>query len=123
MEFVIALAGTRRSPAVLAAVVCALNIQTVLEMCWLGAFLLESFHSPLGPRAWPSAPAQVGAGDPKGARRAARLGVLAAFCAAATAAGGLMVARPWIARLYSHDAGRRGVNESMRAGPRVASIF
>ena len=36
MEFVIALAGTRRSPAVLAAVVCALNIQTVLEMCWLG---------------------------------------------------------------------------------------
>ena len=48
--------------------------------------------------------AQVGAGDPKGARRAARLGVLAAFCAAATTAGGLMVARPWIARLYSHDA-------------------
>ena len=36
MEFVIALAGTRRSPAVLAAVVCALNVQTVLEMCWLG---------------------------------------------------------------------------------------
>ena len=48
--------------------------------------------------------AQVGAGDPKGAKRAARLGVLAAFCAAATTAGGLMVARPWIARLYSHDA-------------------
>ena len=48
--------------------------------------------------------AQVGAGDPKGAKRAARLGVAAAFAAASTAAGGLLAARPLIAHLYSHDA-------------------
>ena len=48
--------------------------------------------------------AQVGAGDPEGARRAARLGVLAVFCAAATTAAGLIAARPLIAHLYSHDA-------------------
>ena len=72
------------------------------------AFLLESSHSPLEVHAARWSQASVGRpgrrGDPKGARRAARLGVLAAFCAAATTAGGLMVARPWIARLYSHDA-------------------
>jgi len=93
-ELVFALAGTRRSPAVLAAVTCALNIQTVLEMCWLGAMVATSV----------AVGAQVGAGDPKGAKRAARLGVLAAFCAAAITAAGLIVARPLIARLYSHDA-------------------
>ena len=94
MELVIALAGTRRSPAVLAAVVCALNIQTVLEMCWLGAMVATSV----------AVGAQVGAGDAAGAKRAARLGVGAAFAAASTAAGGLLAARPLIARLYSHDA-------------------
>ena len=78
----------------LAAVVCALNIQTVLEMCWLGAMVATSV----------AVGAQVGAGDPKGAKRAARLGVAAAFAAAAITAAGLIVARPLIARLYSHDA-------------------
>ena len=93
-ELVFALAGTRRSPAVLAAVTCALNIQTVLEMCWLGAMVATSV----------AVGAQVGAGDPKGAKRAARLGVLAAFCAAAITAAGLIAARPLIAKVYSHDS-------------------
>jgi len=93
LELVIALAGTRRSPAVLAAVVCALNIQTVLEMLWLGAMVATSV----------AVGARVGAGDAAGARRAARLGVVVSFAAAATTAICLIAARPMIARLYSHD--------------------
>ena len=46
----------------------------------------------------------VGAGDPKGAEeRAARLGVLSGFRRGVDRRG-LMVARPLIAHLYSHDA-------------------